>query len=60
MSPKVRMLIREYGVDPLTVIPTGKEGRVSVEDVMRAVEQRSGAQGFTAAPIPSPVQPTRR
>jgi pyruvate/2-oxoglutarate dehydrogenase complex dihydrolipoamide acyltransferase (E2) component len=59
MSPKVRMLIREYGVDPLTIIPTGKEGRVSVEDVMRAVEQRSGAQGFTAAPIPSPVQPTQ-
>ncbi len=59
MSPKVRMLIREYGVDPLTIIPTGKEGRVTVEDVMRAVEQRSGAQGFTAAPIPSPVQPVQ-
>ena len=42
MSPKVRMLIREYGVDPLTIIPTGKEGRVTVEEVMRAVEQRSG------------------
>ncbi len=59
MSPKVRMLIREYGVDPLTIIPTGKEGRVTVEDVMRAVEQRSGAQGFTAAPIPSPAQPVQ-
>ncbi|MBK7140938.1 MAG: 2-oxo acid dehydrogenase subunit E2 [bacterium] len=59
MSPKVRMLIREYGVDPLTIIPTGKEGRVTVEDVMRAVEQRSGSQGFTAAPIPSPVQPVQ-
>lgn len=59
MSPKVRMLIREYGVDPLTIIPTGKEGRVTVEDVMRAVEQRSGAQGFIAAPIPSPVQPVQ-
>ncbi|MCM2272832.1 MAG: 2-oxo acid dehydrogenase subunit E2 [candidate division Zixibacteria bacterium] len=58
MSPKVRMLIREYGVDPLTVIPTGKEGRVSVEDVMRAVEERSGAKGIQAGPVPSPVQPS--
>ena len=58
MSPKVRMLIREYGVDPLTVIPTGKEGRVSVEDVMRAVEERSGAKGVEAGPVPSPVEPS--
>lgn len=58
MSPKVRMLIREYGVDPLTIIPTGKEGRVTVEDVMRAVEQRSSSQGLQGGPVPPPVQPS--
>jgi 2-oxoglutarate dehydrogenase E2 component (dihydrolipoamide succinyltransferase) len=58
MSPKVRMLIREYGVDPGTIAPTGKEGRVTVDDVMRAVEGRSDAAGFTAGPIPQPPRPT--
>ncbi|MBU0983255.1 MAG: 2-oxo acid dehydrogenase subunit E2 [candidate division Zixibacteria bacterium] len=57
MSPKVRMMIREYGVDPVTITPTGKEGRVTVEDVMRTVEARSSAAGFTGGPIPSPAAP---
>ncbi|UCG62861.1 MAG: 2-oxo acid dehydrogenase subunit E2 [Candidatus Zixiibacteriota bacterium] len=57
MSPKVRMMIREYSVDPLTVTPTGKEGRVTVDDVMRAVEERSQAAGFTPGPIPAPPAP---
>jgi 2-oxoglutarate dehydrogenase complex dihydrolipoamide succinyltransferase (E2) component len=52
MSPKVKMMIREYGVDPSTIIPTGKDGKVLVEDVTRAVEQRSASVGFT----PSLVQ----
>jgi pyruvate/2-oxoglutarate dehydrogenase complex dihydrolipoamide acyltransferase (E2) component len=58
MSPKVRMLIREYGVDPASITPTGKEGRVTVDDVMRAVEGRSEAKGFTAGPIPAPPKPS--
>ncbi|HVP06904.1 MAG TPA: dihydrolipoamide acetyltransferase family protein [Candidatus Acidoferrum sp.] len=55
MSPKVKMMIREYGVDPSTIIPTGKEGRVTPEDVTRAVEQRSTKAGFTPSPTPSPT-----
>ena len=35
LSPKVRMLIREYSLDPTTIVPTGKDGVVKVEDVMR-------------------------
>ena len=57
MSPKVKMLVREYGVDPSTVVPTGKEGRVTVEDVMRAVETRAAGAGFTAGPVPAPAAP---
>lgn len=58
MSPKVRMLVREYGVDPSTIVPTGKEGRVTTEDVMRAVENRSAGAGFSTGPVPAPAMPT--
>ncbi len=54
MSPKVKMLIREYNVDDSLIAPTGKDGRVTVDDVMEAVESRSARAGFTGGPIPSP------
>jgi pyruvate/2-oxoglutarate dehydrogenase complex dihydrolipoamide acyltransferase (E2) component len=54
MSPKVKILIREYSLDPSTIAPTGKEGRVTVDDVMRTIEGRSAGAGFTAGPIPAP------
>lgn len=57
LSPKVRVMIREYSLDPATIVPTGKDGIVKVEDVLRAVEERSLAQGFAAAPIPAPAPP---
>jgi 2-oxoglutarate dehydrogenase E2 component (dihydrolipoamide succinyltransferase) len=57
MSPKVRTMIREYGIDPATVVPTGKDGLVTPEDVMRTVEARSAAKGLTTGPIPAPQQP---
>jgi len=57
MSPKVRMMMREYSLDPTVVTPTGKEGLVTVEDVLRAVEGRSQSKGFTAGPVPMPAPP---
>ncbi|PWB72679.1 hypothetical protein C3F09_06305 [candidate division GN15 bacterium] len=57
MSPKVKMLIREYGLDPSTIIPTGKDGLVTVEDVKRTVDERSAGVGLTAGPVPTPVAP---
>ncbi len=59
MSPKVRMLVREYDLDPGTITPTGKNGLVTVEDVMRAVDERSSLQGFTGGPIPYPELPAK-
>ncbi len=53
MSPKVRMMLREYSLDPSVVVPTGKGGLVTVDDVMRAVEERAAGVGFTSAPIPA-------
>lgn len=57
MSPKVRMLIREYGLDASTITPTGKDGLVTVDDVMRTVEGRTEAAGFDLGPIPAPPKP---
>jgi 2-oxoglutarate dehydrogenase complex dihydrolipoamide succinyltransferase (E2) component len=52
LSPKIRMMIREYGVDPNAITPTGKDGLVTSDDVMRSVASRSSAAGFIAAPAP--------
>jgi len=60
MLPKVRMMIREYGIDPSVITPTGKKGIVTAEDVMRAVEGRSATAGFTTGPIPSPAIPAMK
>jgi 2-oxoglutarate dehydrogenase E2 component (dihydrolipoamide succinyltransferase) len=60
MSPKVRMLIREYGLDAGAIVPTGKDSLVTVDDVMRAVEERSSGAGFTDGPIPAPPLPMTR
>ncbi len=57
LSPKVKMMIREYSLDPGEIVPTGPEGRVKVEDVIRAVEDRSASAGFTPSPIPAPAAP---
>ncbi len=57
MSPKVKVLIREYGLDLSTIVPTGKGGRVTVDDVMRAVGERSAQTGFAPGSIPSPPSP---
>ncbi|MFQ5453091.1 MAG: dihydrolipoamide acetyltransferase family protein [Candidatus Zixiibacteriota bacterium] len=60
MAPKVRMLIRQYSLDPSSVMPTGKEGRVTVDDILRTVEQRAQSAGFTSGPIPAPPVPEKQ
>lgn len=57
MSPKVRVMIREYSLEPSTIAPTGKDGLITVEDVMRSVESRTTSAGFTLGPIPQPPKP---
>lgn len=57
MSPKVRMMVREFGLDLSVITPTGKNGLVTVDDVQRAVDQRSASAGFNAGPIPAPPRP---
>jgi pyruvate dehydrogenase E2 component (dihydrolipoamide acetyltransferase) len=41
-TPRARRLAQEHGLDLSTVVGTGSEGRVTDEDVQRAVTERSG------------------
>jgi 2-oxoglutarate dehydrogenase E2 component (dihydrolipoamide succinyltransferase) len=52
MSPVVRKLVEDYGIDLDRVTPTGAGGRITRADVERAI-QESGAR--TTAPAPQPV-----
>src|SRR5216683_3008230 len=63
LSPAVRKLAAEHGLDPTTVRGTGMGGRVTRDDVLAAV---GGGQPATAAPAgpaptkaPAPPAPTR-
>ncbi len=48
LSPAVRRAVLEHGVDPSTIKGTGKDGRLTKEDVLAA------AAGAKASPAPSP------
>ena len=56
LSPAVRRAILEYGIDPATVKGTGKDGRITKEDVIAAAQSKSAAPApaaAAAAPAPS-------
>jgi 2-oxoglutarate dehydrogenase E2 component (dihydrolipoamide succinyltransferase) len=59
LSPAVRRAVLEHGLDPSTIKGTGKDGRLTKEDVIAAAEARkSGASSPTPAPSPSPAPAT--
>ncbi|MFU7529609.1 2-oxoglutarate dehydrogenase complex dihydrolipoyllysine-residue succinyltransferase [Qipengyuania sp. ASV99] len=53
MSPAVRRAVLEHGVDPSTIKGTGKDGRLTKEDVLEAAKAKSAP-----APAPSPTPAT--
>ncbi|MDP2131125.1 MAG: 2-oxoglutarate dehydrogenase complex dihydrolipoyllysine-residue succinyltransferase [Erythrobacter sp.] len=53
MSPAVRRAVLEHGVDPSTIKGSGKDGRLTKEDVLAAAEAK--AKGGTPAPAPAPT-----
>lgn len=56
MSPAVRRAVLEHGVDPSTIKGTGKDGRLTKEDVLAAAEAKSkGGAAPTPAPAPAPA-----
>jgi 2-oxoglutarate dehydrogenase E2 component (dihydrolipoamide succinyltransferase) len=61
LSPAVRKLVEEHGVDPAEVPASGKDGRLTKGDVLAYVEARGEAQKAPStpkaeapAPAPSP------
>jgi len=55
MAPAVRKLVREYGVDPKEVTPTGPKGRLTKDDIMDFVAARSTV---AASPVSPAAQPS--
>jgi len=52
LSPAVRRLVLEHGLDPTGIRGTGKDGRLTKEDVLAAAESAKAAPAPAAAPTP--------
>ena len=58
MSPAVRRAVLEHGVDPSTIQGTGKDGRLTKEDVLAAAKAKSDpAPAPTPTPAPAAAAP---
>jgi 2-oxoglutarate dehydrogenase E2 component (dihydrolipoamide succinyltransferase) len=58
MSPAVRRAVIEHGVDPTTIRGSGKDGRLTKEDVLTAARAKKDAPAPSVskdAPAPSPA-----
>ena len=49
MSPAVRRIVEEYNLDPASISGTGKDGRLTKGDVMKAIE--AGSARTMSAPV---------
>ena len=57
LSPVVRRLVREHGLDPAALVGTGVGGRITRSDVLNAIDERQRAAAASAAPATSPASP---
>ena len=53
LSPAVRRAVLEHGVDPSTIKGTGKDGRLTKEDVIAAAKAKGDAPAPAATPAPA-------
>ena len=59
LSPLVRKLINDSGIDASEIPGTGVGGRITRGDVQQAIEARGGSRPApTSAPAPAPAAPT--
>ncbi len=61
LTPAVRMLVREHGVDLGQITGTGLGGRITKKDVLEYVQQRDAGQLQSSLPpaVASPAQPSQ-
>ena len=59
MSPVVRRLVEDYGIDLDRITPTGSGGRITRADVEKAIQQTGARSGEPAARV-APRRPPRR
>jgi 2-oxoglutarate dehydrogenase E2 component (dihydrolipoamide succinyltransferase) len=56
LSPAVRRAVLEHGIDPSTVKGTGKDGRLTKEDVLTAAQAKAASPApAVSAPVAAPV-----
>ena len=60
LSPSVRRAVLEHGLDPATIKGTGKDGRITKEDVAAAAANKSSAPALAAAPAAAPAGSARK
>jgi 2-oxoglutarate dehydrogenase E2 component (dihydrolipoamide succinyltransferase) len=58
LSPAVRRLVLEHGLDPSKIKGTGKDGRLTKEDVMAAASPSLAAPSGALAPAEAPSAPS--
>ena len=56
LSPAVRRLVDEHGLDPSKIPGTGKDGRITKADVLAWIESSAKPVEGAAAPSPAPVE----
>ncbi|RVU07536.1 2-oxoglutarate dehydrogenase complex dihydrolipoyllysine-residue succinyltransferase [Novosphingobium umbonatum] len=59
LSPAVRRAVLEYGIDPATIKGTGKDGRITKEDVVAAAKAKPASTG-AAISVPAAVATNER
>ncbi len=55
LSPAVRKLVAEHGLDPAAIPGSGKDGRLLKGDVLKAIEGKGAAPISTPAPAAAPA-----
>ena len=55
LSPAVRRTVLEFGVDPTKIKGTGKDGRLTKEDVLAAAAAQPAPVAPLVAPAPAPI-----
>src|ERR1017187_6970638 len=58
LSPVVRQLVGEYGIDPASVPGTGKGGRITRADVLAFIDRRAAGGGATVDEASAPASNT--